>query len=126
MTPLRILILFVLTSAPLRLCARSQNLLFILVDDFGARDLGCYGSALYETPNMNRLAASGARFTQAYVAYPRCVPSRYAIMTGKLPARVQEASRNATRRNLTPCPRRRSNSKKKAAARAALCAGPIP
>jgi arylsulfatase A-like enzyme len=65
------------------------NVLFILVDDFGSRDLSCYGSALYETPNMDRLAASGAKFTQAYVAYPRCVPSRFAIFTGKHPARVQ-------------------------------------
>ncbi|SKA92172.1 Arylsulfatase A [Prosthecobacter debontii] len=65
------------------------NILFILVDDFGARDLSGYGSTLYETPNMDKLAASGAKLTQAYVAYPRCVPSRYAIMTGKYPARVQ-------------------------------------
>ncbi|MBL9154348.1 MAG: sulfatase [Verrucomicrobiales bacterium] len=65
------------------------NVLFILVDDFGSRDLGCYGSSLYETPNMDRLAASGARLTQAYVAYPRCVPSRFGIFTGKHPARVQ-------------------------------------
>lgn len=65
------------------------NVLFILVDDFGSRDVGCYGSSLYETPNMDRLAASGAKFTQAYVAYPRCVPSRFGIFTGKHPARVQ-------------------------------------
>lgn len=77
---------FALTNAA---SAERPNILFILVDDFGARDLSCYGSALYETPNMDKLAASGAKFTQAYVAYPRCVPSRFAIMTGKLPARVQ-------------------------------------
>jgi arylsulfatase A-like enzyme len=71
------------------LFAAQPNVLFILVDDFGSRDLSCYGSALYETPNMDRLAASGAKFTQAYVAYPRCVPSRFAIFTGKHPARVQ-------------------------------------
>lgn len=68
---------------------RKPNVLFILVDDFGSRDLSCYGSSLYETPNMDRLAASGARFKQAYVAYPRCVPSRFGIITGKHPARVQ-------------------------------------
>ena len=68
--------------------AGRPNILFILVDDFGQRDLSCYGSTLYETPNMDRLAKSGARFTDAYVAYPRCVPSRYAILTGKNPARV--------------------------------------
>ncbi len=69
--------------------ATKPNVLFILVDDFGARDLGCYGSTLYETPHMDRLAQSGARFTQAYVAYPRCVPSRFAMLTGRHPARAQ-------------------------------------
>jgi len=69
---------------------RPPNVLFILVDDFGARDLGCYGSTLYETPHVDRLAADGARFTQAYVAYPRCVPSRFAILTGKHPAPFQK------------------------------------
>jgi arylsulfatase A-like enzyme len=80
------LALFALCSS---LLAEQPNVLFILVDDFGSRDLGCYGSTLYETPNMDKLAASGAKFTQAYVAYPRCVPSRFGILTGKHPARVQ-------------------------------------
>ncbi len=71
------------------LSVAQPNVLFILIDDFGSRDLSCYGSTLYETPNMDRLAASGAKFTQAYVAYPRCVPSRFGIFTGKHPARVQ-------------------------------------
>ena len=68
---------------------RKPNLLFILVDDFGWRDLTCYQSSLYETPRMDQLAASGARFTQAYASYPRCVPSRFSMMTGKAPARFQ-------------------------------------
>lgn len=72
--------------------AKKPNVLFILVDDFGSRDLGCYGSALYETPHMDQLAKSGARFTQAYVAYPRCVPSRFAYFTGKHPARIANGS----------------------------------
>lgn len=66
------------------------NVIFLLVDDFGPRDLSCTGSTLYETPNMDRLAKQGVRFTQAYVAYPRCVPSRFAIMTGKYPAGFQK------------------------------------
>ena len=82
-----LLILLALCSA--LVAADKPNVLFVLIDDFGSRDLGCYGSTLYETPNMDRLAASGAKFTQAYVAYPRCVPSRFAIFTGKHPARVQ-------------------------------------
>jgi arylsulfatase A-like enzyme len=82
-----LLTLFVVCSS--LFAAEKPNVLFILVDDFGSRDLGCYGSTLYETPNMDRLAASGAKFSQAYVAYPRCVPSRFAIFTGRHPARVQ-------------------------------------
>lgn len=85
------LFVFLVALCPLlsAIAAQQPNVLFILIDDFGSRDLGCYGSTLYETPNMDRLAASGAKFTQAYVAYPRCVPSRFAIFTGKHPARVQ-------------------------------------
>lgn len=64
------------------------NVLLILVDDWGATDLGCGGSKFYQTPNMDRLAASGMRFTQAYSACTVCSPSRAAIMTGKYPARL--------------------------------------
>jgi len=64
------------------------NVLFILVDDLGWRDLGCYGSDFYETPNIDRLANMGYRFTQAYSAHPVCSPTRAAIMTGKHPTRL--------------------------------------
>lgn len=63
------------------------NILLFLVDDFGARDLGCYGSRFYETPAIDQLAAEGQRYTQAYAAHPRCVPSRYGLFTGRFPAR---------------------------------------
>lgn len=63
------------------------NILFILVDDYGWRDLSGTGSTFYETPNMDKLIGQGMRFTQAYATYPRCVPSRYSIMTGSHPAR---------------------------------------
>ena len=64
------------------------NVLLILIDDWGATDAGCYGSRFYDTPNIDRLAASGVRFTQAYSACTVCSPSRAAIMTGKYPARL--------------------------------------
>lgn len=64
------------------------SFLFILVDDLGWRDLGCYGSTFYDTPHLDALAASGMRFTQGYAAHPVCSPTRAAIMTGKNPARV--------------------------------------
>ena len=64
------------------------NVVFILVDDLGWMDLGCQGSTFYRTPNLDRFAASGVRFTDAYAACPVCSPTRAAIMTGKYPTRV--------------------------------------
>ncbi len=64
------------------------NFVFFLVDDLGWEDLGCYGSSFYLTPNIDALAASGMRFTQAYAASPVCSPTRASIMTGKHPARL--------------------------------------
>jgi arylsulfatase A len=64
------------------------NFLFILADDFGWSQLGCYGSDFYETPNIDRLASEGMRFTDAYAACPVCSPTRASIMTGKYPARL--------------------------------------
>ena len=67
---------------------RPPNILFILADDLGWKDLGCQGSTFYETPNIDRLAAEGMRFTQAYAACPVCSPTRASLMTGKYPARL--------------------------------------
>jgi arylsulfatase A-like enzyme len=64
------------------------NVIFFLVDDLGQRDLGCYGSSFYETPNVDRLAREGARFTDAYAACPVCSPTRASIMTGQWPQRT--------------------------------------
>jgi arylsulfatase A len=64
------------------------NVVLILADDLGWTDLTCYGSKLYETPNIDRLARDGVRFTQAYSACCVCSPSRAALLTGKYPARL--------------------------------------
>ncbi len=64
------------------------NFLFILADDLGWSQVGCYGSRFYETPNIDRLATQGMRFTDAYAACPVCSPTRASIMTGKYPARL--------------------------------------
>ena len=64
------------------------NFVFILVDDLGWTDLGCYGSTFYETPYLDALAQEGMQFTQAYASNPVCSPTRAAIMTGKYPTRV--------------------------------------
>jgi arylsulfatase A-like enzyme len=65
------------------------NLVLLLADDLGVNDLGCYGRAEHRTPNLDRLAAEGLRFTSAYCAQPICSPSRAAILTGKAPARLR-------------------------------------
>ncbi|HTU19202.1 MAG TPA: sulfatase-like hydrolase/transferase [Gemmataceae bacterium] len=64
------------------------NVIIILADDLGWADLGCYGSKYHKTPNLDRLAAQGMRFTDAYAACPVCSPTRASIMTGKYPARL--------------------------------------
>lgn len=67
--------------------AKRPNIIFFLVDDLGWRDVGYAGSDFYETPNIDRLARDGMVFNQGYVAFPRCAPSRYGILTGCNPAR---------------------------------------
>ncbi|MEA3364708.1 MAG: sulfatase-like hydrolase/transferase, partial [Candidatus Hydrogenedentes bacterium] len=67
---------------------RRPNFVFFLVDDLGWTDLGAFGSWFYETPNCDRLAAEGMKFTNAYAACPVCSPTRASIMAGKYPARM--------------------------------------
>ena len=64
------------------------NIIFILLDDFGWKDLSCYGSDFYETPNLDRLANQSMRFTDAYASCPVCSPTRASILSGKYPARL--------------------------------------
>jgi len=64
------------------------NILFILIDDLGYADLRCFGSRFYETPNLDRLAADGLMFTDAYASCPVCSPTRASLLTGKYPANV--------------------------------------
>ena len=73
-----------LASAP----QKRPNVVFILVDDLGWMDLGCQGSPVYKTPNIDRLAESAMRFTDAYASCPVCSPTRASIMTGKSPTRL--------------------------------------
>ena len=69
--------------------ARPPNIVFILADDLGYMDIGANNAkTFYETPNIDRLAATGMRFTQGYAACPVCSPTRASIMTGKYPPRM--------------------------------------
>lgn len=82
---LKLLALFTLLLSSLAFSAAAQqkpNVIFILADDMGYGDLGCYGQKLIETPNIDRLAAGGMRFTQFYAGTSVCAPSRASLMTG--------------------------------------------
>ncbi|MFP4502923.1 MAG: sulfatase [Candidatus Hydrogenedentota bacterium] len=67
---------------------RKPNIVFILADDLGWADLGCYGNTYHDTPNIDRLARQGVRFTDAYAACPVCSPTRASILSGQYPAHV--------------------------------------
>jgi arylsulfatase A len=80
------------TAGPVKPAATKQqkkpNIVFILIDDMGWPDVACYGSKFHETPNIDRLASEGMKFTDAYAACPVCSPTRASIMAGQYPARV--------------------------------------
>jgi arylsulfatase A-like enzyme len=62
---------------------RRPNVVFILADDLGYTNLTCYGSRYYETPNIDRMAAQGVRFTDGYACGPNCQPTRAALISGQ-------------------------------------------
>lgn len=78
------------TSASQTLCAAEKmpNVVLIYVDDLGYGDIGCYGATKVQTPNIDRLAKEGRRFTDAHSASAVCTPSRYALLTGEYPVRA--------------------------------------
>ena len=73
------------------------NVVFILADDLGWGELGCYGQEKIPTPNIDRLAAQGMRFTQHYSGAPVCAPSRCVLMTGKHLGHAEVRSNQAAR-----------------------------
>jgi arylsulfatase A-like enzyme len=92
--------------------AAPPNIVLIMADDLGATDLGCFGSKFYESPNLDRLAAQGMRFTAAYSCGPNCVPTRAALMSGQYSPRtgiftVGDSARGQEQfRKLKPVPNR--------------------
>jgi arylsulfatase A len=74
---------------------RKPNIIFILADDLGVGDVGCYGSDIFKTPQIDKLAAGGVRFTHAYTL-PLCGPSRAAILTGRYGFRTGAVNQDMT------------------------------
>src|SRR5437868_8869722 len=86
-TILFIVALLLLTSSSLN-AADKPNIVLIFADDLGINDLSCYGRKDQPTPNLDRMAAEGMRFTCGYCSQPICSPSRAGILTGKTPGRL--------------------------------------
>ena len=84
--PFLLLLFCVQVNAQKANVAKKPNIVFILIDDMGWKDLGTNGSSFYETPNIDKLAKEGMKFTNAYAACPVCSPTRASILTGKYPA----------------------------------------
>ncbi|TRY88090.1 hypothetical protein DNTS_000668 [Danionella cerebrum] len=78
---------WILCAHGLLMCAAKPNFVFMMVDDLGIGDLGCYGNTTIRTPNIDRLALEGVKLTQHIAAAPLCTPSRAAFLTGRYPIR---------------------------------------
>ncbi len=76
-------------SAEAQTSAVKTNIIFIMADDLGWGELGCYGNTFNETPNLDKLAMQGIKFNQAYAAAAICSPSRAGLLTGQYPARTR-------------------------------------
>ncbi|MEO6540573.1 MAG: sulfatase-like hydrolase/transferase, partial [Ferruginibacter sp.] len=89
---LRSLFLFAFIFAAMPIMLQSQtarpNIIYMMADDLGYADLSCYGRKDYQTPNLDKLAAQGVKFMNAYAGAPLCTPTRTSFMTGRYPART--------------------------------------
>lgn len=97
------LLLGVLTAVAAPDVPPRPNIVVVLADDFGCGDVGCYGGRHVATPQLDRMAAAGTRFGQAYVAAPICSPSRCGLITGQFPARWRITSYLQTREGNRAC-----------------------
>ncbi|MBI4664567.1 MAG: sulfatase [Verrucomicrobia bacterium] len=83
LAPRCLLALSLIFATTLLAAEPKPNIIFILADDLGYTDVACYGSKYYETPNIDRLAAQGMKFTSGYTCGPNCQPTRAALMSGQ-------------------------------------------
>ncbi|MFA6563686.1 MAG: sulfatase-like hydrolase/transferase [Verrucomicrobiia bacterium] len=93
----------IVAAATIRADSPKPNIVFFLTDDMGWGDVGCYGGKLLPTPNIDRMASEGIRFTQYYSASPICSPSRTGATTGMFPARWRMTSYLQTRAGNRAC-----------------------
>lgn len=93
----------VAVAMPASAAAIRPNIVFVLADDLGSGDVGCYGGKVAPTPQLDRLAREGTRFTQYYAAAPICSPSRCGLLTGNFPARWKITSFLQTRAGNKGC-----------------------
>jgi len=98
-----VLVMILLTAAGLLRAADRPNIVFVYTDDFGWGDMACTGGDFVPTPNMDRMAAEGIRFTQFYVPSPICSPSRVGVTTGMFPGRWGITSYLQTRKGNAEC-----------------------
>jgi len=96
--PIKIIIigLYILVQPISALAQEQPNVVFFLVDDLGWADTASNGSKIYQTPNIDALANEGMSFNRAYAAHPLCIGSRFALMTGKYPARIKKSKKYGT------------------------------
>ncbi len=84
----KLIVLFFFGSANFVNGQSKPNIIYIMADDMGYADLSCYGRKDYQTPNLDKLASQGVKFTNAYTGAPLCTPTRTSFMTGRYPART--------------------------------------
>src|SRR6187200_3128992 len=101
--PLYLLSIILLLGSITARAVEKPNIVFILADDMGLGDAGCYGGTIAPTPNIDRLAKEGTRFTQYYSASPICSPSRCGLITGNYPGRWQITSFLQTKKGNAGC-----------------------
>ena len=95
---------FATTTHVVTVCAQESpkpNMIIINADDLGFGDLGCYGATRLQTPNIDRLANEGRRFTDAHSSSAVCSPSRYGLLTGRYPLRKNFWGPASLRQGLT-------------------------
>jgi uncharacterized sulfatase len=80
-----LIVLLIIACGPQK---KTPNFVFILIDDLGWSDLACYGNEFHETPNIDKIAAEGIKYTDAYAASAVCSPTRVSIYSGQYPARI--------------------------------------